>query len=128
MIALNKTFFFAYLTRSQTVMRFPIGLKSEFPSGEKAIGPCLYTTPQRFENYNKTIRTIQDHEQTCLEIDFHGVEGRRPTDKYEQAENKTTHYPNTRYFLFFLTQIFQELVRLVIFPLTSTSKGVHSSY
>ena len=40
-----------HFTRSKTDTRFPTGLITELPSGVKRTFPCLYTVPQRFENY-----------------------------------------------------------------------------
>jgi len=37
---------------------FPTGLRIEFPSGVNIILPCLYTVPNRFENYNTKEKKI----------------------------------------------------------------------
>lgn len=43
-----------YLTKSNTVILFPIGLKIELPSGVNMIRPLRYTVPQRLENCGKS--------------------------------------------------------------------------
>ena len=45
-----------HFTRSKTDTRFPTGLSTELPSGVKRTFPCLYTVPQRFENWWMKVR------------------------------------------------------------------------